>query len=59
MGIRGQIRHTQKKTAEVSGLDGWCQVPWSDTLDKSTFIWKRSEHLSKGQVEMKKLQILA
>lgn len=48
---RGQIT---PETAGVSGLDSQCCAPWCDTLDKSIFVWKRSELINKGQVETKK-----
>lgn len=50
-GGRGQIR---QETAGVSSSDRQCLAPWCGTLDKSIFVWKRSEHISKGQVETKK-----
>lgn len=58
-GESGGRGHIRQEAAEVSGLDGQCCVPWCDILDKNIFVWKRSEHTSKGQVEMKKQQTLA
>lgn len=55
-GGRGQIR---QETAGVSGLDSQCCASRCDTLDKSLFVWKRSEHISKGQVETKKTRAFA
>ena len=47
-------RSNKTSIAGVSGLDSQCCAPWCDTLDESIFVWKRSEHISKGQVETKK-----
>lgn len=47
-------RSNKTRNCWGSSLDSQCLAPWCGTLDKSIFVWKRSEHISKGQVETKK-----